>query len=687
MMLLGFAGMLGFAGLALWLGLLHRRETKRTSAAASTSRTTPPATRETSPTPAAAPHQPEYHDPTEFVALPGQRELDAPLGSGIGTEIMMAIPDDPYADTRIAPGSATPGAATPGDRTEVVAARLGAEPEPALEPSDRTAMIPSAELLARQRGASPASTELEPDDKPDDKTAFVAPPPPDDRTAFIAPPPAASQTAFIAPPPADGRTAFVAPPPADDRPSLVAPSPAASQTAFVAPPREPSQTALITPPPAVSRTAFVAPPPAAPTLARPAAPPAVAAPTTTAPSPTFTEKSVIPTPAPPSVSTSAPSVDLAEHFSLAATAYEQLQNATTSASLEAWRGHLEVLASVPSEQLEAHLRPELSSLPNHRSAAALLALLHSKSWPAKRAFPQLVAELEPDLRAGALRVLRSWDDPRAQSIAAAGLATAQTDQLRATWLECFADHGWDPGAAAIDAALAHADPQVVRAGLRALPHCEAAPRLEPKLANHLFAGDPGVRAQAIETALLFANNSAWLVCHQLARNPSFPSAAELVGLLGTEAEVTKLCATLDGSPTPGLLRGLGLSGRPAVLEICALRFEDENTELRAAARASLQIAAGRSFDAGPEAKTWLAAQSSARLLGGAARSNAQVLATLASADVPVRRALARELVVRSRGRLHLDVDTSPAAWRRQLEQLDGATGLPALDLERGFPWS
>jgi hypothetical protein len=512
------------------------------------------------------------------------------------------------------------------DKTEFVAPRLGDEPEP--EP-ERTAMIPRAEVRARQRSVS----------APD-----LAPAPAPDKTAFIAPPPAPDATAFIAPPHAPDKTACIAPPPA-----FVAPAPS------VAPPS--------------------------------VAPPIMATPAVSTP-PAFTQASVISAPAPPAPTTrSAPSVDLAEHFSLAAAAFEQLLAATTPASLESWRGHLEVLASANSEQLEAHVRPELTKDPaTHRFAAALLTLLHNKTWAAKRAFPQLLSELDETGRQAALRVLRSWDDPRAQVIAAAGLALEDTS-MRATWLECFADRGWDPGAAAITAALADSDPRIISAGLRALPHCEAAASLEPKLASHVFAPDPSVRAQAIETSLLFANNSAWLVCHQLARNPSFPGAAELVGLLGTDAEIDKLRVALDSSPTPALLRGLGLSGRRVPLEACVVHFDDDDTQLRAAARECLEFAAGRGFASSPEANTWLDGQSPSRLLNGAARSSAQVLATLADAELPLRAAISRELRVRSRGRLHLDVDTLPEAWRRQLEQLGADDSFAAIDFERGFPWA
>jgi hypothetical protein len=422
----------------------------------------------------------------------------------------------------------------------------------------------------------------------------------------------------------------------------------------------------------------------------PAAPaPAVPAPAVPAPAAYTTPKHV---PSPPAASTASParsaaSFDLTEHFSLAAEAFEQLQRATTAGSLEVWRGHLEVLGSIPGEQLHEQLRPELAGPPNNRWAAALLALLHNKSWAPKRAFGQLLTELDAERRDAAMRVLRSWDDPRGQEIAAAGLELGDTSMLRATWLECFADRGWDPGAKAIVAALADSDPRIVGAGLRSLPNCEHPTSLEPKLASHLFAVAPSVRAQAIETALLFANNSAWLICRQLARNPSFPVAAELVGLLGTATDIDALRGALDTSGSPALLRGLGLSGRRVALDACVTRFDDEDPGTRAAARECLGYAAGQPFESAPEARAWLDKHEIPRLLGSAARTPAQVLAALADADLPLRRTIARELRVRSGGRLHLDVDTLPEAWRRQLERLGQTDSFAAIDFERGFPWA
>lgn len=284
-----------------------------------------------------------------------------------------------------------------------------------------------------------------------------------------------------------------------------------------------------------------------------------------------------------------------------------------------------------------------------------------------------------------LQRLHSWDDPRAEPLAAASLARAQDPDTRALWLDCFAERGWDPGVTAIEAALTDADPHLVTLGLRLLPRCAAAPRLQTKLAGLLFAHEAAVRMQALETALAFGNESAWLVCRQLARNPSFPAAAQLVGLLGTEAEVTEQCRALEFAPTAELLGGLGLSGRPVVLRACVARFEDPDPKLREAAHAMLTLAAGSAFESITNAQTWLASQQHPRMLGGKRRWAAQVTAVLGTADDPLRRLLTRELRIRSQTKLHVDASLAPDAFARQLAQVKECVA--EIDFDRGFPWS
>jgi hypothetical protein len=96
-----------------------------------------------------------------------------------------------------------------------------------------------------------------------------------------------------------------------------------------------------------------------------------------------------------------------------------------------------------------------------------------------------------------------------------------------------------------------------------------------------------------------------LVCRQLARNPSFPAAAEFVGPLGTETEIAALLESLDAQATPQLLRGLALSGRPVALRACLTRFDDPDAALQEAVRDGLTVAAGRSFDDVDAARRWV----------------------------------------------------------------------------------
>lgn len=447
---------------------------------------------------------------------------------------------------------------------------------------------------------------------------------------------------------------------------------AAGPTRPVAPPAESTQ--LFVP----EKTEFI-PAPLGPRTQLVPSPPPAAAPRFEAPAPA------------PRFEAPAPSssvIDLPEHLRLAIDAFAQLQREpSTPAHHDALAGHLDVLGSAPATTLLELVSPLLAREPDLAFAAALLVLLHNKAWPARSALAPLLAELDHAHQRAALQLLRSWDDPRAEPLAHASLALAlaQDVDARALWLDCFAERGWDPGVAVIEAALTDADPRLVTAALRLLPRSDAAPRLQTKLAGLLFASDSAVRMQAIETALAFGNQSAWLVCRQLARNPSFPAAAQLVGLLGTEAEITEQCRAFESAPTAELLAGLGLSGRPVVLAACIARFDDPDVELRAAAHATLTLAAGSTFAASEHAQTWLSSQQHPRVLGGTRRWAAQVTAVLGTASEPLRRLLARELRIRSRGHVHVDASLLPYAFARQLAQVKERVA--ELDFERGFPWS
>jgi hypothetical protein len=387
---------------------------------------------------------------------------------------------------------------------------------------------------------------------------------------------------------------------------------------------------------------------------------------------------------PPAPTSPAPQSDgppLGEHFELAVAALTRLEQAEDAALATALHGHLEVLASAPAEPLLELLRPIVAApdTGSVRAAAAWFALFQHKSWPARRALPELLAELDDRGRSEGLRALASWDDPRAPSLAAAGLEHAATEQC-SEWLELFASRGWDPGDAAIDEALGAKDSRLLVAGLR-LAGARTPERVRAKVSAQLFASDPAVRIEAIETALSFGEQSAWLVCRQLARNPAFPRAAELVGLLGSETEVAQLGQAVSIAASAPLLWGLGLSGRPLALEACASALDDG--ELRAAAQTALSLASGLVFESPEAAREWLAKQTAPRLINGAPRTLTALASALQDSDsLAFRRAVARELRIRTRGRVLSSPELRPRAYRRQLDELRQLD----LDLARDFPW-
>lgn len=628
MMLIGFAGMAGFGGAAVWL-VMRRNGSNRSDAARE--QTQPGAVAAPAPEPAPAPvpaHAPELHEPTEFVALPNHREEDSP------------VVDDGTAF--IEPAFAA--AIDPLDATRLAAPAVDDAPAP-----EKTDLIPSP-LAGWQRSATAEATSLV--QPSSEATGFVPSPalPPAEPTSLMRPP--SEATAFL-PAPAPAEPTSLMQPPYES--TAFVPSPAL-------PPTEP--TSLMPSPAPAELRAFVSPP------APPPAEPSVSLPR-------------VPTPEPTRVRPMTPSVDVDEHLRHAIEAFERIQTGKAEpGAREALDGHLAVLASAPADELLQRLRADGPAL---REQVLLLALLHGDTWPARTALGPMLDGFDAARRETALQLLRSWDDPRASSIAGAALAAASSSEQRAMWLRCFADRGWDPGADAIEAALDDDDAAVLVAGLRLLARPDRHPHLQSRLTTATYAPDPRVRMQAIEAALASANQSAWLMCRQLARNPSFPVAAELVALLGSEAEVAALCQSLDAEALPALLRALALSGRPVALRRCVARFDDPDADLREAARAGLALANGRSFADAAAARDWLDGLDGAtRWLGGRPRTGVQVIEALRNADVATRRALARELSIRSRGRIHVDAELLPDAMQRQLDGVQAE--VDGLDLDRGFPW-
>jgi hypothetical protein len=98
----------------------------------------------------------------------------------------------------------------------------------------------------------------------------------------------------------------------------------------------------------------------------------------------------------------------------------------------------------------------------------------------------------------------------------------------------------------------------------------------------------------------------------------------------------------------------------------------------------LAIACGCELRSTSNARAWLAQPpAGARLIGGAPRTLDAIARTLAAIDsLPLRRAIARELKIRSGGRVALAAELRPRAFRRQLDALRRLE----LDLDREFPW-
>ena len=195
----------------------------------------------------------------------------------------------------------------------------------------------------------------------------------------------------------------------------------------------------------------------------------------------------------------------------------------------------------------------------------------------------------------------------------------------------------------------------------------------------MFGSAPEVRLEAIEAGLVFRQASAWMSCRQLARSPAHPRATELVALLGSAAEFGTL-ADARTTTDAALLWALGLAGRPELLAKRVAELEPD-AEQRDAARSAFELATGVVFESADQARAWLAEQSAARLIGGEPRTLASVQrASSTHPSLALRRAIARELRIRTAGRVILAPDVFAQTWRERL------AGVAELDLGLEFPW-
>lgn len=194
-------------------------------------------------------------------------------------------------------------------------------------------------------------------------------------------------------------------------------------------------------------------------------------------------------------------------------------------------------------------------------------------------------------------------DPRVEGLALA-LALASHpqlgDQLRAQvgkangpslalLLGACADRGLHPGPA-LDRALAHEDPVVLAAALRAAAFGDR-PKLLATVEGCLQHRSPAVRAAALDTAMMWGSRAAWELALGSYKHPEAASARLWIACLGEDRHVEALVRQL-GTPAVrhDVLWALGFSGRvPAVVACLALLDDADELTRRLAGEAVTAI--------------------------------------------------------------------------------------------------
>lgn len=183
-------------------------------------------------------------------------------------------------------------------------------------------------------------------------------------------------------------------------------------------------------------------------------------------------------------------------------------------------------------------------------------------------------------------------DPRVQGLALALALSSHPqigDHIRsragkaegaslALLLQACADRGLHPGPA-LERGLAHDDPAVVCAALRAAAFGERNRMLAPVEAR-LQHRSIAVRSAALDTAMLWGSRPAWELALQSYKAPEAAHARLWLACLGDDRHAEALVPLLETEALrPDVLWALGFSGRVPAVEACLewLDADDETT--------------------------------------------------------------------------------------------------------------
>jgi uncharacterized protein (TIGR02270 family) len=205
------------------------------------------------------------------------------------------------------------------------------------------------------------------------------------------------------------------------------------------------------------------------------------------------------------------------------------------------------------------------------------------------------AETDPR-REGLALALALASHPQLGEQLRARLAKAEGPSL-ALLLQACAERGLHPGPA-LERGLAHDDPQVRSAALRAAVFGDR-PKLLATVESQLQHRSPAVRAAALDTGLIWGSRAAWELALQAYKTPEAASARLWVACLGDDRHAEALVPLLaDPALRPDVLWALGFCGRvPAIVACLKLLDDEDETTRRLAGEA---VAAILGLDLGDE---------------------------------------------------------------------------------------
>jgi uncharacterized protein (TIGR02270 family) len=196
---------------------------------------------------------------------------------------------------------------------------------------------------------------------------------------------------------------------------------------------------------------------------------------------------------------------------------------------------------------------------------------------------------EADPRIEGLALALAWSShPQLGEQLRARAAKADGPSL-ALLLGACADRGMHPGPA-LERGLAHDDPQVRSAALRAAAFGDR-PKLLATVEAQLQHRSPAVRAAALDIGLIWGSRAAWELALQIYKTPAAANARLWVACLGDDRHVEALVPLLaDPVLRPDVLWALGFCGRvPAILACMKLLDDADETTRRLAGEAVAAI--------------------------------------------------------------------------------------------------